>query len=188
MAEKKAIGRPPKYKSKEEIEKKIEDYFKKCEGEILKTDDGKPFFDKFGNPVMIHQRPPTVTGLALALGFVSRQGLLNYQGKKEFVDTITRAKSMVEAYTEERLFDRDGTSGAQFSLRNNFKGWNSSQQSDLDLEEQKARIEQIRVQTEVTRMKIQTDDAEQIADDGFLEALKGTAAEDWGDEERKADL
>lgn len=187
MAEKKAIGRPPKYKSKEEIEEKIEDYFKKCEGEIMKTDDGQPVFDKFGNPVVIHQRPPTVTGLALALGFTTRLSLLNYQGKKEFMNTITRAKTMIEAYTEERLFDRDGTSGAQFSLRNNFKGWNS-QQSDLDLEEQKARIEQIRAQTEVTRMKIQTDDTEQIADDGFLEALKGTAAEDWGDEERKADL
>lgn len=93
MTEKKAIGRPPKYKSKEEIEEKIEDYFKKCEGEILKTDDGQPVFDKFGNPVMIYQRPPTVTGLALALGFTTRLSLLNYQGKKEFMNTITRAKT-----------------------------------------------------------------------------------------------
>ena len=79
--------------------------------------------DKFGNEIYLHQRPPTVTGLALALGFASRQALLNYQGRKEFNDTITRAKARCEQYAEERLYDRDGTHGAQFSLRANF-GWN----------------------------------------------------------------
>lgn len=121
-ASKAVVGRPPKYKSKEEIEEKINAYFKECEGEILRNDDGEPVLNKWGKPVIVHQRPPTVTGLALALGFATRQGLLNYQAKKEFVDTITRAKTMIEAYTEERLFDRDGSNGAQFSLRNNFAG------------------------------------------------------------------
>lgn len=159
MATKKAVGRPPRYKSREEIEEKIEAYFKSCEGEILKDDDGKTFFNKFGNPVIINQRPPTVTGLALALGFTSRQALLNYQAKKEFVDTITRAKARVEAYAEERLFDRDGSNGAQFSLRNNFKGWNEKQITELDEEEQRARIEQIKANTE--RMKSgRSDDGE----------------------------
>ena len=55
---------------------------------------------------------------------------MNYQGKKEFMNTITRAKARVEANAEERLFDRDGTSGAQFSLRNNFKGW--TEKTELD--------------------------------------------------------
>lgn len=185
MATKKAVGRPPKYKNKEEIEEKIEAYFKKCEGEILKDTAGEPILDKFRQPVIINQRPPTVTGLALALGFLSRQALLNYQGKKEFNDTITRAKTMIEAYTEERLFDRDGSNGAQFSLRNNFKGWNDKQPSELDQEEQRAKIEQIKANTEALKAKSQTGDQEEIADDGFLEALKGTAAEDWadGDEE-----
>lgn len=145
MATKKAVGRPPKYKSKEEIEEKIDAYFKQCEGEVLKDNNGNTVFNKFGNPVIINQRPPTVTGLALALGFSTRLSLLNYQGKKEFMNTITRAKSRVEAYAEERLFDRDGTSGAQFSLRNNFKGW--TEKTELDEEEQQARIEQIRANT-----------------------------------------
>lgn len=70
---------------------------------------------------------------------------------------------------EERLFDRDGTNGAQFSLRNNFKGWNDRQPSELDQEEQKARIEQIRAQTEVAKLKTQTGDNDEIEDDGFLE-------------------
>ena len=143
MATKKTVGRPPKYKTKEEIEEKIEAYFKKCEGEILKDDNGEPVLNKWGKPVVINCRPPTVTGLALALGFTTRTSLLNYQGKKEFMDTITRAKTMIEAYTEERLFDRDGTSGAQFSLRNNFSGWNEETKTALDEEEQRARIKEI---------------------------------------------
>lgn len=185
MVAKKAVGRPPKYKCKEEIEEKIETYFAECEGKVLKDDEGKPILNKWGKPVVINQRPPTVTGLALALGFTSRQALLNYQAKKEFVDTITRAKSRVEQYTEERLFDRDGSHGAQFSLRNNFKGWNDKIPSELDDKEQAAKINQIKAQTDLLKAKTQTGDLEEIADDGFLEALKGTAAEDWvdGDEE-----
>ena len=173
MATKKAVGRPPKYKSREEIEKKIDDYFKKCEGEILKNDEGEVVFNKFGNPVVTNRRPPTITGLALALGFTSRQALLNYQAKKEFVDTITRAKSRVEAYTEERLFDRDGSNGAQFSLRNNFKGWNEKQITQLDEEEQKARIEQIRANTE--RMKSGSSDG---GEDGVLIVNDAPTGED----------
>lgn len=113
-----------------EIEEKIDTYFKECEGEILKDDNGKTVLNKFGNPVVINRKPPTVTGLALALGFTNRLDLLRYQGKEEFCNTITRAKSMVEQYAEERLFDRDGSNGAQFSLRNNFKGWDADKKND----------------------------------------------------------
>lgn len=182
MRQNKAVGRPPKYKTKEEIEEKINGYFEECKGEIFRDEDGKAVYDKRGKPVIVNGHPPTITGLALALGFSGRQALLNYQAKEEFVDTITRAKSRVEAYTEERLFDRDGSNGAQFSLRNNFRGWNDRVRTDLETEEQKARIEQIKVQTELLRMKTETDEIE-TADDGFIEALQGTAQEDWADEE-----
>lgn len=148
MATKKAVGRPPKYKCKEEIEEKIEAYFKKCEGRVLEDKNGDPILDKWGKPIIVEREVPTITGLALALGFSTRLSLLNYQGKVEFMNTITRAKTRVEAYTEQRLFDRDGSNGAQFSLRNNFKGWNDKQITVLDEEEQKARIEQIKAKTE----------------------------------------
>ena len=168
------VGRPPKYENKEEIERLVEVYFQDCEGEILRDDEGEIVFDKFGRPVVIREKPPTVTGLALALGFSTRQALLNYQGKKEFVDTITRAKSRVEAYTESRLFDRDGSNGAKFSLVNNFRGWAEHPKTELDEEEQRARID-------LMRAKAQPDEKEETADDGFLDALSGTAAEDWKD-------
>lgn len=124
------MGMTPMYTSVEEIESKIEQYFEDCKGYPLTDNEGNQIFNKFGLPVFIDVHPPTVTGLALALGFTSRQALLNYQAKLEFVDTITRAKARVEQYAEERLFDRDGSNGAQFSLRNNFKGWDADKKND----------------------------------------------------------
>lgn len=117
-----------RFKNKEEVEKLIEEYFDRCEGRPLLNADGEPVFNKFGEPVMVGQHPPTVTGLALALGFTNRQSLLNYQARPEFSDVITIAKSRVEQYTEERLFDRDGANGARFSLMMNFKGWRDESQ------------------------------------------------------------
>lgn len=126
-------GRPPKYKNKEEIQAKIDEYFEECKGKILRGANNEPIIDKYGNVVIYDQRPPTVTGLALALGFCSRQALLNYQGKQEFNDTITRAKAYVERYAEERLFDKDGANGAKFSLANNFEGWKEKREIDADV-------------------------------------------------------
>lgn len=145
------------YKSKEEIQEKIDKYFEECEGKVLKDKDGNPILNKYGGVIIIGSKPPTVTGLALALGFSTRQSLLNYQAQDEFLDTITRAKSRVEQYAEERLFDRDGSHGAQFSLRNNFKGWKSKDIEDVE-------------------------DASTV-DDGFMEALNATAKDDWNEEE-----
>lgn len=123
-------GRPPKYESKEQIEGLIEEYFRSCEGKVLKDNDENIVYNKFGEPVVIGRKPPTVTGLALALGFSTRLSLLNYQGKKEFANTITRAKTYIEEYAERRLFDRDGVHGAKFSLINNFKGWSERPKED----------------------------------------------------------
>lgn len=120
------MGRPLKYKTVAELESAIEKYFKDCEGEILKDKDGNPMLDKFGQPIVYKDHPPTVTGLALALGFTNRQALLTYQGRAAFSDTITRAKARCEEYAESRLYDRDGARGAQFSLEHNFR-WGANQ-------------------------------------------------------------
>ena len=126
-------GRPPMYKTKEEIQEKIDAYFEECKGRVLTDDDGNVMTNKNGEPVIVDARPLTITGLALALGFNSRQALLNYQGRKEFNDTIMRAKARVEAYAEERLFDKDGANGAKFSLANNFEGWREKQSIEAEV-------------------------------------------------------
>lgn len=127
------VGRPPMYKSAEEMQEIIDSYFEECKGRPLTDDEGGMIRDKYGIPVFIDVRPPTITGLALALGFTSRQALLNYQAKDEFVDTITRAKSRVECYAEERLYDKDGANGAKFNLANNFEGWKEKQQIEAEV-------------------------------------------------------
>lgn len=127
------MARPKMYKTVKKMQEAIDRYFEQCKGRPLLDDDGNVLTDKRGNPVMIGEIPPTITGLALALGFSSRQTLLNYQGEKEFVDTITRAKSRCEAYTEQRLFDKDGARGAEFSLKYNYR-WEDPQQERLRAE------------------------------------------------------
>lgn len=121
----------PRYKTVEEMQAVIDQYFEGCKGEPIIGDDGQPILDKYGQPFIINAHPPTVTGLALALGFTSRQALLNYQAKKAFVDTVLRAKARIEAYAEERLFDRDGQRGAEFSLKYNFR-WADEKKQDED--------------------------------------------------------
>lgn len=127
------VGRPPMYKTAEEMQKKIDEYFESCKGRVYTDSEGNAVTDKYGLPIIIAARPLTITGLALALGFTTRQALLNYQGKEEFVDTILRAKAKVEQYAEERLFDKDGANGAKFSLANNFNGWKEKQSIEAEV-------------------------------------------------------
>lgn len=129
------VGRPPIYEPDEVdvMQRRIDKYFDDCEGKPLLDADGNPMYDKYGNIIMVGVKPLTMTGLALAIGFNSRTTLLNYQGKPEFMNTITRAKAKVEQYAEERLFDKDGANGAKFSLANNFEGWSEKQRIEADV-------------------------------------------------------
>ena len=72
-----------------------------------------------------------------------------------------------------------GKDGVKVKLADRMKAlqW-LSDHMDLATEKQKAEIA-------LMKAKVQTDDGDEVADDGFLEALNGTAAEDWGDEENQ---
>lgn len=119
----KPLGRPPKFTSVADLQKRIDKYFEDCNGKPLLDQEGMPVLNKWGEPVMIGREPLTITGLALAIGFNGRQQLLDYQAKDAFHDTIVRAKARVERYAEQRLFDKDGANGAKFALSNNYAGW-----------------------------------------------------------------
>lgn len=139
------VGRPltydPEQDGVEKMQERIDAYFKECEGTVVTDANGDPIMDKYGNVIMRGVRPLSITGLALAIGFNSRQSLLNYQGRPEFMDTITRAKAKVEQYAEERLFDKDGANGAKFSLANNFDGWKEKQQIDANVNDVSIKVE-----------------------------------------------
>ena len=97
------VGRPPMYETKEEIIAVMDEYFDSVSWEI----DGKKFYK------------PTMSGLAFALG-MSRQALLKYKEKEEFIVTIKRARQIVEIALEEGLYGTAVT-GLIFNLKNNFE-------------------------------------------------------------------
>lgn len=113
------------------MQEAVDAYFADCEGHPLTDECGEIVKNKNGSPVIVGAHPPTVTGLALWLGFKTRQSLLNYQHRSDkFNEILTVAKSRCEEYAERRLYDRDGVNGAKFSLANNFKGWREKPDED----------------------------------------------------------
>jgi len=106
-------GRPPKYETVEEVQALIDGYFEK--DAYISIGDAKVF-------------SPTIAGLAYALD-LSRQGLLEYQGKPEFSDTIKKAKQRVEIALEQRLYAASPV-GTIFNLKNNF-GWKDKQETEI---------------------------------------------------------
>jgi len=98
-------GRPPKFKSEKELLNKIIAYFDLC----------KPKINNEG----VNENPEnlTETGLALFLGFESRQSIYDYKDKEDFSYIIKRALLVIENHYETRLIYSNPT-GAIFALKN----------------------------------------------------------------------
>ncbi len=109
-------GRPLKYKTPQQLQEKIDEYFDSCW-----IDKVTEITDKEGNitstNVRYQNRPYTIMGLALALD-LSRQGLCEYAKKGEFSDIIKKAKGKVEMNVEEMLFTGKQAAGPIFWLKN----------------------------------------------------------------------
>jgi DNA-packaging protein gp3 len=121
-------GRPLKFKSVEELQRKIDEYFESCFEEVWeKTPEGwKPVTDHNGNIIKQQVKPFTITGLAHHLG-TTRRTLLDYEQREdEFSHTIRKAKTRIEAYVEESLWKPKIATGVMFNLKNNF-GWQDKQ-------------------------------------------------------------
>ena len=54
----------PKYTDPDTLQAKVDEYFELCEGKVVTDGYGMPMLDKYGNPIVINQRPLTVAGLA----------------------------------------------------------------------------------------------------------------------------
>ena len=107
-------GRPPKYKNKDELQKKITEYF---ENGMRKRQVvvGPP-----ANKSIVEIPVPTITGLALFLGFESRQSFYDYEKNNEFSYTIKKSRTFIEREYEE-LLSTGNVTGAIFALKN--MGW-----------------------------------------------------------------
>lgn len=100
--------KPPKYKSAEQVQELIDNYFQDCDAK---------------------DKPYTITGLAYAL-YTTRKTLLDYQYKQQIhvdskiadkiSDAITRAKQRCEVYANEALYDKCKARGAERDLQVNY--------------------------------------------------------------------
>jgi hypothetical protein len=111
-------GRPPKYDNPDELANKINEYF-----ESLLNEEGDDF-----------EKRPTVSGLGLYLGFMSRSNFDEYAKKEDFKYIIKRAKYLVESSYEEMLLSKAST-GAIFALKN--MGWKDKTEVDQTITETK---------------------------------------------------
>lgn len=123
-------GRPLKFQTVEEVQKKIDKYFDDCIRIDPVTGD------------KIYTRPLTMTGLANALD-TDRMTLVDYSKREVFSSTILQAKRRVEQYAEEQLFVGKNPNGVIFNMLNNYKGnWqdtrsNGNQQININVGPQK---------------------------------------------------
>ena len=120
-------GRPPKYKTAEEIIEAIQEYMDNCKPEYLTDPENGGYMLDKGQPILLSMNKPTITGLALALGFESRQSMYDYEKKEAFSYTIKRARLEIENSYEQDIRNPDLTpTGAIFALKN--FGWSDKQE------------------------------------------------------------
>jgi hypothetical protein len=158
-----AGGRPLKYGTPEELQKRITAYF-----DSLWEEDWRMIFDKEknptgawfqvkdreGNPMMKLKELPTVTGLAMYLE-TSRETLMNYQGRDDFFEIVKRAKDLCEYWAEKSA--TEGTCNYAlgiFKLKN--FGWvdkieinNTSDGEKLSDNDIKSRLDEIKGKSKV---------------------------------------
>jgi hypothetical protein len=123
-------GRPPKYKTPEEMQRIIDLYFLACKVRMTGNTDLLEDLPEDDLLIVndIEGSMPTVSGLSYTLG-LTRQGLIEYNGKHEFSDTVKDAKQRIEMFLEERLY-HTGCTGTIFNLKNNY-GWKDKQDIEM---------------------------------------------------------
>ena len=103
-------GQPPKYRSVEAFQKKIDEYF-----DLV--------YDKAERKWLV---PPTVSGMAIHLGFADRRSMYHYRDKDAFYHPVKRAIGMIESYHEEKIGYGKNAAGNIFALKN--FGWTDRQE------------------------------------------------------------
>lgn len=107
MSEVNLGGRPRKYTSPDTFNDRVNEYVIHCEEK---------------------EEPITWTGLALFLGFSSRQSIDEYLEYDGFSDSVKRAKMIVENAYEKRLQGNSPT-GAIFALKN--MNWKDKTETEI---------------------------------------------------------
>jgi hypothetical protein len=107
-------GRPRIIETPEEFEAKAGEYFAELDRANLER------FKEGGG-----QRPPTIAGLALHLGFASRQSFYDYENEAGFSYSVRKTRLRIEQHHEERMSGNSPT-GSIFWLKNH--DWSDRQE------------------------------------------------------------
>jgi hypothetical protein len=102
-------GRPRIYDNPDELEAQCDSYFVKCDTDKVR---------------------PTVTGLALFLGFASKQSLYDYDKEEQFSYPIKKSLTRIENALEQKL-ENNSVAGVIFALKN--MGWKDASQVDQNM-------------------------------------------------------
>jgi hypothetical protein len=126
-----AAGQPRKISTAEEMQELCDQYFEWIKGEkeirkIKVPTFGRKGYEEVEEVVWIREpEPPTITGLALYLGFTGRQGLQSYiDAGGAFFVVVKRAKARVSGSYEKNLHGGKSI-GSMFALKN-IDGWKDS--------------------------------------------------------------
>lgn len=113
--QKHAGGRPLIFKTPEELQEVIDEYFDYCDNKTKEMHS-----EKLGDMIVPDPEPYAMSGLAYRLG-VDRKTLTEYSHRDEFFPTIKKARSRIEADVERRMNGKDTfTPGLIFNAKNNF--------------------------------------------------------------------
>ena len=116
-------GNPRRWRSAKALQAAVDAYFEEC------SEEG---------------RVPSVAGLALALGFMSRQALARYtdrmheENNDDYVVIITSAKTRIEEANIQLAYNKEASAGARFMLQN---GFNYSEKQEIGLNSNTIKVE-----------------------------------------------
>lgn len=100
----------PKFSSADELDKLVDAFFKQLEGKKRTT-------TKTNTAKTVDAKPATLTGLALHLGFHSREQFERYESKGKFSANLKKGRLRIEAIYEKKLHQTT-FGGAIFALKN----------------------------------------------------------------------
>lgn len=103
-----AGGRPLKFRTAVELQRKIDAYFDKCDEE---------------------NKPYSIEQLATSIG-IARQTLWEYQGRDKFADAIKMAKQRIAGNVEQIMLSGKAQAGCIFWLKNH--GWSDKQEIEVN--------------------------------------------------------
>lgn len=116
-------GNPRRWRSAKALQAAVDAYFEEC------SEEG---------------RVPSVAGLALALGFMSRQALARYtdrmheENNDDYVVIVTSAKTRIEEANIQLAYNKEASAGARFMLQN---GFNYSEKQEIGLNSNTIKVE-----------------------------------------------